>query len=78
MKRKLLYVLLLTAGTIGSASAQTDQEMLDRIKNEGLERSQVMATAFQLTDVAGPRLANSPGLKRAQDWAVNALKPGAQ
>jgi carboxypeptidase Q len=74
MKRKLLYVLLLTAGTIGSASAQTDQQMLDRIKNEGLERSQVMATAFQLTDVAGPRLANSPGLKRAQDWAVNALK----
>ncbi len=74
MKRKLLYVLLLTAATIGSASAQTDQQMLDRIKNEGLERSQVMETAFQLTDVAGPRLANSPGLKRAQDWAVNALK----
>jgi carboxypeptidase Q len=74
MKRKLLYVLLLTAGTIGSASAQTDQQMLDRIKEEGLEKSQVMATAFQLTDVAGPRLANSPGLKRAQDWAVNALK----
>jgi carboxypeptidase Q len=74
MKRKLLYVLLLTAGTIGSASAQTDQQMLDRIKDEGLEKSQVMATAFQLTDVAGPRLANSPGLKRAQDWAVNALK----
>ncbi len=48
--------------------------MLDRIKDEGLEKSQVMATAFQLTDVAGPRLANSPGLKRAQDWAVNALK----
>ncbi len=74
MKRKLLYVLLLSAGSIGSAFAQTDQEMLDRIKTEGLEKSQVMATAFQLTDVAGPRLANSPGLKRAQDWAVNELK----
>jgi hypothetical protein len=74
MNKKLLYVLLLTAGTIGSASAQTDQQMLDRIRDEGLEKSQVMATAFQLTDVAGPRLANSPGLKRAQDWAVNELK----
>ena len=74
MNKKLLYVLLLTAGITGSASAQTDQQMLGRIKEEGMEKSQVMATAFQLTDVAGPRLANSPGIKRAQDWAVNALK----
>jgi carboxypeptidase Q len=74
MKRKLCYVILLAVGSIGTVSAQTDQQMLDRIKEEGMEKSQVMATAFQLTDVAGPRLANSPGLKRAQDWAVNVLK----
>ncbi len=48
--------------------------MLDRIKDEGMDRSKVMETAFYLTDVSGPRLAGSPGLKRAQDWAVNSLK----
>jgi carboxypeptidase Q len=74
MKRNLLYTLLLTAASIGSVSAQTDQQMLDRIREEGMFKSQVMATAFQFTDVAGPRLANSPGLKRAQEWAVNELK----
>jgi carboxypeptidase Q len=74
MKRNLLYTLLLMAGTVESVSAQTDQQMLDRIRDEGMYKSQVMATALQFTDVAGPRLANSPGLKRAQDWAVNELK----
>src|ERR1700754_812443 len=33
-----------------------------------------METAFYLTDVSGPRLSGSPGLKRAQNWAVNQLK----
>ncbi|MES2809662.1 MAG: M20/M25/M40 family metallo-hydrolase [Bacteroidota bacterium] len=74
MKRKLLYALLLTAGSITSVSAQTDEQFLDRIREQGMYKSQVMATALQFTDVAGPRLANSPGLKRAQDWAVNELK----
>jgi carboxypeptidase Q len=74
MKRKLLYVCLLLAASIGAAFAQTDQQMLDRIKDEGMEKSKVMETAFYLTDVSGPRLAGSPGLKRAQDWAVNSLK----
>jgi carboxypeptidase Q len=74
MKKKLLYVFLLLAGS-GSAFAQAnDQEVLKRIKDEGWYHSKVMETAFYLTDVSGPRLAGSPGLKRAQDWAVNALK----
>ena len=76
MKQKLLYAFLLAAGTITGAFAQIapDSQMLDRIREEGMSHSKVMETAFILTDVSGPRLANSPGLKRAQDWAVNALK----
>jgi len=76
MKQKLLCVFLLAAGTISSAIAQKspDALMLDRIREEGMSHSKVMETAFILTDVSGPRLANSPGLKRAQDWSVNALK----
>ena len=44
------------------------------IKKEGLQNSQVMDIAFQLTDVAGPRLTASPGLQRAKSWAVSTLK----
>jgi carboxypeptidase Q len=76
MKLKLLYTSLLLAGTLGTALAQDtpDPAVIQKIREEGLKHSQVMDIAFQLTDVAGPRLANSPGLKRAQDWAVNQLK----
>src|SRR6201996_8755599 len=78
MKIKLLYTGLLLAGTMGTAFAQQndspDPAMTARIREEGLNHSQVMDIAFHLTDIAGPRLSGSPGLKRAQDWAVNTLK----
>ena len=76
MKRKLLFSWLIIAGIAGTALAQepVDQAMVQKIREEGLNHSKVMETAFYLTDVAGPRLAGSPGLKRAQDWAVNQLK----
>ncbi|NQX42198.1 M20/M25/M40 family metallo-hydrolase [Pedobacter steynii] len=53
-----------------SAQEQTNTAAVQKIRQEGLENSKVMDIAFQITDVAGPRLSNSPGLKRAQDWAV--------
>ncbi|HVV53822.1 MAG TPA: M20/M25/M40 family metallo-hydrolase, partial [Mucilaginibacter sp.] len=74
MKRKLLFSCLLIAGMSVSAFSQTDQDMMQKIRDEGLNHSQVMKTAFYLTDVAGPRLAGSPGLRRAQNWAVDQLK----
>jgi hypothetical protein len=76
MKKKLLYVFLLSACTLGAAMAQDtpDPVMTQRIREEGLYKSQVMDIAFHLTDVSGPRLSGSPGLKRAQDWAINQLK----
>ena len=76
MKLNLLYSCLLAAGTVGSSFAQGpgDAAMLQRIREEGLNKSQVMDIAFHLTDASGPRLAGSPALKRAQDWAVNTLK----
>lgn len=53
-----------------SAQEQINTAAVQKIRQEGLENSKVMDIAFQITDVAGPRLSNSPGLKRAQDWAV--------
>jgi len=46
---------------------------IDRIKDEGLNRSQLMATLSYLTDVIGPRLTGSPNLKRANEWTCQTL-----
>jgi carboxypeptidase Q len=46
---------------------------VSRIIDEGMKRSQVMATLSYLTDVIGPRLTGSPGLKRANDWTREKL-----
>ena len=76
MKIKLLCAALLVAGTL-NAFAQNDIPdpiMTARIREEGMNHSQVMDIAFHLTDVSGPRLSGSPGLQRAQEWAVNQLK----
>jgi hypothetical protein len=40
-----------------------------RIRDEGLNRSEVMATLLALTDLNGPRLTGSPGLQRASEWS---------
>lgn len=56
------------------AQEKTDLTAITKIKDAEMKGSQVMKTAFYLTDVSGPRLSNSPGLKRAQDWAVAELK----
>ncbi|MBV8311858.1 MAG: M20/M25/M40 family metallo-hydrolase [Planctomycetaceae bacterium] len=53
------------------AKALTDP--IDRIKDEGLNRSQLMTTLSYLTDVIGPRLTGSPNLKRASEWTCQTL-----
>src|SRR6201996_9728444 len=76
MKLKFIYSCLVMAGFTASAFAQDtpDPTMTAKIREEGLNHSHVMDIAFHITDAAGPRLAGSPGLKRAQDWAVSQLK----
>jgi hypothetical protein len=51
-----------------------DYEAVYRIKDEGLQRSQVMEITSYLTDVHGPRLTGSPSIRKAGEWAVNKLK----
>ena len=52
------------------AQEAVNNEAVQKIRKEGLENSKVMDIAFQITDVIGPRLANSPGIKKGRDWAV--------
>jgi hypothetical protein len=46
---------------------------LQRIRDEGLNRSQVMQILNHLTNVIGPRLTGSPGMKRANEWTRDKL-----
>ena len=74
---RLHICLAATAAFVTSiAMAQTervDQAMIARIRQEGLERSQVMNIALHLTDLNGPRLANSPGYAKAASYAIGKL-----
>ena len=49
-----------------------DWEMVTKIRHEAFNNSQIEETMFQLTDVLGPRLTNSPGFrcsKAVTRWA---------
>jgi carboxypeptidase Q len=60
--------------TLPLAAQQIDLASVEKIKDEGMNRSQVMDVVSYLTDVYGPRLAGSPNIKAAGDWAVNTMK----
>jgi hypothetical protein len=57
----------------GQAGPQekVDTVAINRIKDEGFQRSQVMDIASWLTDVYGPRLTGSPITKKAGDWTLS-------
>ncbi len=51
-------------------SPAVDRDMVARIREEGLQRSQVMDIVGYMTDVLGARLTNSEDMRRAQAWAL--------
>lgn len=51
-----------------------EPSVLEAIKKQGLEHSEVMDIAFQLSEKSGPRLMASPGFYKAADYAVKQLK----
>src|SRR5512141_1857510 len=66
---------LVVALTVAAVPAQAPTEALDyatiaRIRDEGLNRSQVMDHISWLSDVYGPRLTGSPAILQASDWAI--------
>lgn len=66
---RVLVSLAAGALAAGTALAQpADLDMVNRIRAEALERSQVMEIARELTDRLGPRLTGSPAMKRANEW----------
>src|SRR2546422_5452577 len=73
----LLTVLISLASGV-ALSAQDpqekfDQDAINKIKEEGINHSQVMDTLSYITDVPGARLTGSPNIRAAQEWAKQKL-----
>lgn len=74
MYHNLLLTSLFVGGTLLSygQDEKLDPTITQKIRDEGLQHSQVMETAFYLTDVNGPRL-QGPGFLKAANWAKTKL-----
>lgn len=83
----LLLILIASPGTLLAQTPATPtqpaqqpqgptrdpNDPIEKIKEEGMKRSQVMQTLSYLTDVIGPRLTASPNMKRANEWTRDQL-----
>ncbi len=72
------FLLTLALGLIvvPFAAAGTDDPdltVVTEIRQEGFRHSQVMEILSDLTDMIGPRLTASPGMKHANDWTRDKL-----
>ncbi len=59
--------------TTGPATSVAGDPVIGRIRDEGLNRSQVMETLDYLCNVIGARLTGSPGQARASEWTRDQL-----
>lgn len=69
-----IFAALLSPTLIIGQEATAAPDAIAKIMDEGMNRSQAMTTIRYLTDVIGPRLTNSPGQKRANQWTKQQLE----
>jgi carboxypeptidase Q len=75
--KKLLLASIISFSLLANLplrAQQNDAATLAKIRDEGLNRSQVEKTFAQFTEVIGPRLTGSPSLRSAADYSVGSLK----
>jgi hypothetical protein len=78
--RSLLRTLVFSISALplgwSDSPAQTtiDLNMVARIREEGLQRSQLANTFSYMTDVLGARLTNSRDMDRAQEWVLGEMR----
>lgn len=73
MKTTFLRTSVLLMGCCALGQQTPNADALAKIREEGLNHSQVAEIAYELIDHAGPRLTNSKGYQRAADYAVKQL-----
>lgn len=70
----LLYAFLMPGLALGQAKIyNAPPDVIAKIRDEGLKKSQVMDHLSYLTDVIGGRLTNSPNMKRSNEWTRDTL-----
>src|SRR6187401_1411031 len=70
----LIAAFIMPAAAFGQAVYTAPKEAIDKIRDEGMNKSQVMQTLSYLTDVIGGRLTGSPNMKRANEWTRDKMK----
>ncbi len=73
MRKGIIVPLLMLAGSVLAQNENPDSSMMAKIRDEGMNHSQVMEIVFNLTDANGPRLMQSPGYFKAANWAKTKL-----
>jgi carboxypeptidase Q len=73
MRKGIVFPLLLLVSAAFAQTEKPDMAMMAKIRDEGMNHSQVMEIIFNLTDANGPRLMQSPGYFKAANWAKNKL-----
>ena len=73
LKRRVVALLMIFSMISLPVAAQNGGDMLNRIRQEAMDRSQIMKTMHMFTDVYGPRLTGSPNHKGAAEWAVKQM-----
>ncbi len=66
-----LILASVSAGVSQVAGELVDLDVVAAIRAEGLENSHMQSLAHHLTDVIGPRLTGSPGMREANDWTAS-------
>jgi hypothetical protein len=72
-RRVVALVLIISLLSLPVAAQNGGDDMLNRIRKEAMERSQIMKTMHMFTDLYGPRLTGSPNHKAAAEWAVKQM-----
>lgn len=69
-----LFSLLALVSICFQATFAQVPDITDKIRQEGMERSQIMKTLQMFTDLYGPRLTGSPNHEAAAKWAAQQMK----
>ncbi|MGB5781519.1 MAG: M28 family peptidase, partial [Eudoraea sp.] len=74
MIRRLPLLFIFFLFNVTFLIGQSTEEVVDQLKKEATENSQLEQLAHELMDVIGPRLVGTPQMTKANDWAVATFK----